>query len=419
MDVYRTQQREHLRTALKARGADLTLFDDANLDKLWDNWYRNVRALSDAAREGLSAAGLPPGLIDHILALKGSLPAAAEYGPQDYLKRLRELLMAARIDRPNEATLQLIVRRHSSRLIAASSTETALQLYEEAKLLPGPSTEAEILKQGGLAVDGPAFPDSSLSLLVAMDAGGCPRVLKMLLPVLPIAGSSSASGEAGSSAAASDAAGGPEAAACRALCHGKPEAVPLVDAKVITFTLGPEHSATYSHYPGVYAAVLMPYYAGTVAKLPPIPLQVLPAAVQRMVEALEWIHRVDFVHMDVKADNIFIDAAGRWWLGDFGSAVRTGSAIMSTTRWFAPPAATIKAAAVPQFDWHMLAVAMVIEALRSVGLGNKWQEMLIDGGCTPRENILAALKVLRGRMVDDAVLGSLHSLVERAEVKGV
>lgn len=71
MDVDRAHQREQMRAALQARGADLTLFEDAvNLDKLWDNWYRNVRALSDATREGLSVAGLQPGLIDHILALK-------------------------------------------------------------------------------------------------------------------------------------------------------------------------------------------------------------------------------------------------------------------------------------------------------------------------------------------------------------
>ncbi|PNW83469.1 hypothetical protein CHLRE_05g242301v5 [Chlamydomonas reinhardtii] len=82
MDVDRAHQREQMRAALQARGADLTLFEDAvNLDKLWDNWYRNVRALSDATREGLSVAGLQPGLIDHILALKDAPPAALPSTP--------------------------------------------------------------------------------------------------------------------------------------------------------------------------------------------------------------------------------------------------------------------------------------------------------------------------------------------------
>eukprot|EP00198_Chlamydomonas_reinhardtii_P009986 XP_001699323.1 predicted protein [Chlamydomonas reinhardtii] len=141
---------------------------------------------------------------------------------------------------------------------------------------------------------------------------------------------------------------------------------------------------------------------------------------ERMVEALEWIHRKGFVHMDVKADNIFVDAAGRWWLGDFGSAVPKGSAITSTTRWFAPPAAAKAAAtAVPEYDWHMLAVALVIEVLRRVGLGHKWQEMLVEGSCTPRANILATLEHLRQHSkVDEALLASLSDLVDRPKTTG-
>ncbi|PNH01363.1 hypothetical protein TSOC_012755 [Tetrabaena socialis] len=76
MDVDPAQPRERQRRALEACGADLTLFEDTDLDILWKNGYRNVRGLRDATREGLMAAGLVPGLVDHILALK-----AAAAGP--------------------------------------------------------------------------------------------------------------------------------------------------------------------------------------------------------------------------------------------------------------------------------------------------------------------------------------------------
>jgi hypothetical protein len=69
MDVDRAQQREQLRTVLRARGAALMLFEDVALDKLWDNLYRRDRSFEDAMREGLKDAGLLPGVIDHILAL--------------------------------------------------------------------------------------------------------------------------------------------------------------------------------------------------------------------------------------------------------------------------------------------------------------------------------------------------------------
>ncbi len=55
---------------------------------------------------------------------------------------------------------------------------------------------------------------------------------------------------------------------------------------------------------------------------------------------------------------------GKWWLGDFGSAVRMGAEIQSTTRLFAPfpdpsdptsasfaTTATGGMAALPCYDW--------------------------------------------------------------------
>ncbi|GFR41594.1 hypothetical protein Agub_g2317 [Astrephomene gubernaculifera] len=77
------QQREQLRTALIAYGADLTRFEDTDLDILWHNRYRDVRGLQDATREGLKAAGLPYGLIDHILKRQGAAAGLGLGSPAD------------------------------------------------------------------------------------------------------------------------------------------------------------------------------------------------------------------------------------------------------------------------------------------------------------------------------------------------
>eukprot|EP00198_Chlamydomonas_reinhardtii_P000960 XP_001690295.1 predicted protein [Chlamydomonas reinhardtii] len=71
----REHQREQLRAALQARGADLTCIGNVVLDSLWDNGYSNARALQEATREGLKAAGLKPALIDQILTLEGTVEA--------------------------------------------------------------------------------------------------------------------------------------------------------------------------------------------------------------------------------------------------------------------------------------------------------------------------------------------------------
>ncbi|KAG2431490.1 hypothetical protein HXX76_009504 [Chlamydomonas incerta] len=65
------ERREELRAVLGACGADLTLFSPRDLARLWDARYLSPRALQVATREGLTAAGLPPGIVDHILTLEG------------------------------------------------------------------------------------------------------------------------------------------------------------------------------------------------------------------------------------------------------------------------------------------------------------------------------------------------------------
>jgi hypothetical protein len=52
----------------------------------------------------------------------------------------------------------------------------------------------------------------------------------------------------------------------------------------------------------------------------------------------------------LQADNIFMDMAGTWWLGDLGSAVRVGEKVTSTTSWFSP-GGLIGKTAKQEYDW--------------------------------------------------------------------
>lgn len=59
----------------------------------------------------------------------------------------------------------------------------------------------------------------------------------------------------------------------------------------------------------------------------------------------------------LQADNFFVDIDGDWWLGDFGSTIKTSEPILSTTQLFNPGRSLLGTPAMPQHDWDMLAVA--------------------------------------------------------------
>jgi hypothetical protein len=172
-----------------------------------------------------------------------------------------------------------------------------------------------------------------------------------------------------------------------------PADVPLVAAKLITLELTEEHAST-GRAPGRHAALEMPLYPSTVARL----LQLTPAVIlaqgRRMQLALEYMHSKNYVHMDVKvrrcvwsvcraasharescghmcqaaptgqsnaentaclqADNMFVDMSGLWWLGDFGSAVIREDPIISTSPWFAPSKHLNGEPARFYYDWQVV-----------------------------------------------------------------
>ncbi|EFJ49154.1 hypothetical protein VOLCADRAFT_104361 [Volvox carteri f. nagariensis] len=340
--------------------------------------------LVDVLIRKTSAAGLGAG-------------SAAGAGLPDYKRRFLELLSLGNIQRPKTAVLNLIMRHCPARMMVLGDCNDAVDLYREAELFPGPSTEGHLLTQHGLRVNGPLFPnpaEGSASLLIGTTREGLPVIVKLLAQV--------------SSADSDQQPGGAEAEACRALMESKPASVPLVPAHILTFKLGAEHKSTVNRVPGLYAALCMPRYVSSLVKMVPLPAAAVLAGGRRMAAALEWIHQKEYTHMDVKGDNIFVDSKGRWWLGDFGSTVRTGSPVTSTTLFFAP-CTLLGLPAKSQYDWHMLAVALVCEMNR-----NSWKELLIKGGCSPPENLIAAVKELHRREGCEELACFLNQLLKRA-----
>ncbi len=136
-------------------------------------------------------------------------------------------------------------------------------------------------------LDGPLLGDTGPARLVkAWTSLGCPKVVKMLDLV-----------GVGSSG---------EAAAVLAVLHDTerppPEGVPIVNTSVLELIVPANPDKTSSiHPPGTYHALKMTRYVYSLGQLSEsLSPEAVLAGVRRMVSALEWIHSIGFVHMDVK-----------------------------------------------------------------------------------------------------------------------
>jgi len=108
-----------------------------------------------------------------------------------------------------------------------------------------------------------------------------------------------------------------------------------------------------------FTAILMPRYVSsldthTVVLTPDSFLQHLA----QIVDAVSFLHQFDYVHEDIKPDNIFLCADGSWWLGDFDSAVRVSTSLLGVTELYreSPP----KSPAQFAHDWWCLAITAIV-----------------------------------------------------------
>jgi serine/threonine protein kinase len=79
-----------------------------------------------------------------------------------------------------------------------------------------------------------------------------------------------------------------------------------------------------------------------------------------MIIAINSLHRVNIVHMDIKEANIFVKD-GNWFVGDFGSCVHFGENVRETTGgyYILPRKEVIDTPAMWHHDWFALALVFV------------------------------------------------------------
>lgn len=266
---------------------------------------------------------------------------------------------------------RLLVTRGTEMLLAKTPDE-ALSIYNWAKNLPLSPTKGNFLKETGFTLDGPLSSHMD-NLFSAFGPDGAAYVLK----VVPREGD-------------------PEVVAALALADA-PADVHLVRCR---FCSAQRKNGE------IFSGLLMPYFARSLASTEVLLRHdILLSRARDSVAAINYLHSKGFVHMDIKEANIFVDAAGIWWLGDFGSCVAPGSPIRTTTPAYNPRGHAEGLPAEHWYDWQMLAAlllrqlgAKVDGSSTAAALSSAAAEVATDDG--PQQEESKALSVLLLHLLD-------------------
>ncbi|KAG5184920.1 hypothetical protein JKP88DRAFT_162951 [Tribonema minus] len=292
--------------------------------------------------------------------------------------------------------MTLIARRFNRQYTSACRVHLAVDLYRAAQLLPSTFTSSVMAQQHQLQLHGRCAEEFPHCILTATDKKGRPRIVRLL-----------------GCAVSRPTAHASEADVCERLELAKAheEGTPVAHIKLIDVDLNPEDSCcSTKHGAGVYRALLMPRCVCAVSAQPQLRQMVMARGGARFVQAVEYMHSKRHVHIYIKGADVFVDADGNWFLGDFGSTVVIGDPVHSYTQCFYRND-ILRQPAQPAFDWYMLAVMLAVELHKE-----KWREQLLDGDCVTDSKLCAAasaatleglkdnlqLAMERGQIADDA-----------------
>ena len=291
-----------------------------------------------------------------------------------------ELLRQGRINRPEPKVLEKIRASFASELLVNIDTVTsAVHFYSEVCALPSTITKAIVLKQEGVLVNGPLMSDKP-KLLMGSREDGRQLAVKLLFvdndDVRPVKDREAEMDN--------------EVQCCKDLALSADGLAALVSYEVVTLVVPSEFVQQTRKHGGQFTALLMPRYLGSVARGPMFSKTVLAREARRLFGALRHIHAQGYVHMDVKGDNVFYDDKSFWFLGDFGSACRVGTAVHSTTEVFYHNE-ILGQPALAKYDWFMLLVMLLIE------FENKevWGLRFIEQGQLKVSSVLVMNEALR------------------------
>jgi hypothetical protein len=224
-------------------------------------------------------------------------------------------------------------------LAVAGNVDACTNLYYEVKSYPDKNTCDAIQEQMNLSINCPMSP----KIVTGLDLDTGDRYLIKLLRTKDLLN------DCHRKEADND-----EVEACRLV--NKSDCDSLVKCEVVTINVKYDGSSDH------FTALKMPHYFTSLDKVPQMTEKLLFQGFERMVQALEKLHSLGLVHMDVKPSNVFCDDKTVWFLGDFGSARKIESPIVSFTNVFNPYKLThFKTKAIPSMDYVQLCVMIAVE----------------------------------------------------------
>ncbi len=260
-------------------------------------------------------------------------------------------LAKCNINRPDENILRRISKSDSLLRHASTSTDYAYNLYDELKITVQTPTQTYIGEIVGLNVDGPLDMDMGiLNVFKASDINtGQLKVMKILR--VP-------EGTKDYSIRKKDIEY--EVYAANNFKHDA--IVPMTHHRVELDTYWMKILRTNINLNEV---LVMPLFSASLNSTPSnMSSAIISRQGFRILDALEYIHGCSYVHLDVKAMNIFVNGNGDWFLGDFGSCKPINELITSSSEQFYFKDIVFKSTlADPIIDWFMFLVLLMIETL--------------------------------------------------------
>ncbi len=276
------------------------------------------------------------------------------------------LLKAAGIHRPDEEVLASIVKRCSYSMLAAASTGSASvcrDLYEAVRDSPSTTTRGIIEQQEHISLNGPF--SGQMNTLTGVDLLSGELILLKLL-VLPESAQSTTHAELCQAVQL-------EAKTSEALTKAN---IPgIVKSEVVTVEV--ENSQGLKAGRGPVTALKMRLYFCSLAECPQLSETFIEKIFHRILGALQGMHELGYVHMDVKSKNILVGASLSCDLCDFGSARQRDEPTFSLTAGFNPYVIPTKTPVIPSMDYVQLCVTIAIE-LQKDSVAKLSQEFVVE-----------------------------------------
>jgi hypothetical protein len=267
------------------------------------------------------------------------------------IQRFKELVQTARPHvSPKPEVLLKIMMRFTEELNAAveiNDPELCYDLYDKVKDIPSTYTRSAIEKASCIVLNRPISLDFP-NILLGVDLSANKRIAVKLIKYPTVMRPTSHDEKMQAMAA--------ETEACKTLTSLDIEG--LVKCEVVEVTVENIKEQAKGH---LWQAIKMLDYGSSLEKLPQLPEKMLQNGFHRILNALKGMHKKDFVHMDVKSQNVFVNGDLIWDLGDFGSVRKCGEKVWSWSETLTPFKMPSDCTVIKEMDVVQLCVMVAVE----------------------------------------------------------